>query len=92
MPAGRPAKPMFPATPLDEAFDDLDQGALSYEAASEFTSLCRDVLREAVAEGQIETFHYGRRVLLVKKSVRMWLAKKLAKERQDRERRELVGR
>ena len=81
---GRPAKPMFPASPLDEAFDDLDDGALSYEGAVAFTSLCRDELEEAVRQGEIETFKHGRRVLLVKRSVRLWLARMLAAERAKR--------
>jgi hypothetical protein len=81
---GRPAKPMFPETPLDEAFDALADGVLSYDGAAEFTSLCRDEIEEAVREGEIETFKHKRRVLLVKRSVQMWLAKKLAKQREER--------
>lgn len=82
---GRPAIPMHPS-PLDEAFADMDEGALSYEGAAEFTSVCERELMRAVERGEIETFRHGRRVLLVKRSVRMWLAKKLATERAERER------
>ena len=84
---GRPATPMFPdASPLDAAYADLDLGALSYEQAeAEFTSLSRDVLEAAVRAGEIEAFKVGRRTLLVKRSVRMWLAKKLAAARAERQ-------
>jgi hypothetical protein len=84
---GRPAKPMFPTeTPLEAAFADLDEGALSYDGAAEFTSLSRTEIKRAVRAHEIETFKHKRRVLLVKRSVRMWLAKKLAEQRAERER------
>ena len=91
---GRPAKPMLGAaagSDVEAAYDDLEGGAVSYEEAERFTSLCRHELIKAVDAGEIETFTHGRRVLLVKRSVRMWLARKLAAARAERARRELAG-
>ena len=95
MPPGRPAKPIvvpLNPSPLEQAYADLAEGAMSYEGAAEFTSLSTKEIERAVSAGEIEWFTHKRRVLLVASSVRMWLAKKLARERQERERRELLGR
>lgn len=80
----RPAKPMCAATDLDAAFDDLDAGSLTYEGAEQFTGLSRDEIERAVRQGEIETFNRGRRVLLVRRSVQLWLARMLAEARAER--------
>lgn len=85
----RPAKPLYVA-PVDAAAADLTEGAMSLDDAVQFTSLCRSILRRAVDRGEIEFFHVGRRVLLVRKSVRVWLASFLAQERDERAKRELM--
>ncbi len=87
---GTPAYGNAPADPTAEAFADLDEGALSYGGAEEFTSLSRSELELAVKAGEIEMFTYKRRVLLVKRSVRQWLARHLAKQRVERERQSLM--
>ncbi len=92
----RPPKPMFPAAPgtlplpvagpLADAMEVLAEGALSREAAAEFASLSVPELDRVIERGELETFSHGRRVLIPKRSVQMWLAKKLASERAERKR------
>ena len=81
----RPAKPLYAVTPVDEAVEELADGVLSLDGAAEFTSLSRDEIERAVSRGELETFRYGRRVLLVKRHVMRWLAEKLAAARRERE-------
>ena len=79
--AGRPAKPMYPSSPLDEAFDDVADGALSQRRAARFCGVSLTELKRLVRAGEIETFRHGRLRLVVRLSARRWLAKKLAAER-----------
>jgi hypothetical protein len=91
MKAGRLGKPLFPTTPLDEAFEDLDLGGLSYKGATRFSSFSRAELKRAVRRGEIETFKRGKRTVLLKRSVRMWMAKMLVAQREERNRQEAVS-
>ncbi|VTR94021.1 unnamed protein product [Gemmata massiliana] len=68
---GRPAKPMFQAPTSEEI---CSEGALSPEGAAEFTSLSRTEIDRAIVRGEIETFRYGRRVLIAKREMVRWLA------------------
>ncbi len=67
----RPAKPMFAAPTSEEI---CSEGALSPEDAAQFTSLSRKEIDRAITRGEIETFRYGRRVLIAKREVIRWLA------------------
>ena len=80
---GRPPTPMY--DPLQAAYADLEGGAMSYATAAAFTTLSEKEIERAVLAGEIEAFPHGRRTLLVPKSVRMWLAKKLAAARAERQ-------
>lgn len=71
-------------TPLDAAYAELEEGVDDYASASIFTRLSRTELERAVAAGEIETFHHNRRLLMPRRAVRLWLAKKLLAERQAR--------
>lgn len=78
----RPAKPMTPApTPLELCAE----GALSVEGCAEFCGdLSPDEVRKAIAAGEIEPFHRGRRVLIAKREAVRWLAAMLEADRAKR--------
>jgi len=83
----RPARPMFPAT--DEPTPTtptelLADGALSLDKAAEFCSLCKSVLYQAIARGELETLYHGRKPLIPRKQVVAWLARKLEASRAER--------
>lgn len=60
------------ATPTSEQV--VGDGALSPAGAAEFTSLTRKEIDRAICRGEIETFRYGRRVLIARREVVRWLA------------------
>lgn len=78
------ARPATPMTSAPTALEVCADGALSPEGAAEFTSLCRAEIDRAVERGELETFHHGRRVLIPKRVVVEWLARKLEEERSKR--------
>lgn len=78
----RPATPMFPrptAPVLTEptapnAEEICADGALSPDGMAEFTSLSRTEVDRVINRGEIETFRYGRRVLIARREAIRWLA------------------
>ena len=82
MRAGRPATPMYPPAPT--AADLCADGTLSPDGAADFTSLSRDEIDRAIDRGEIETFRHGRRVLIAKRVLVLWLAAKLEATRAER--------
>ena len=82
---GRPAKPMYSAAESAAADIESGGGTMSYESAAAFSSLSTKEIERAVLAGEIETFWFGRRRLIVRKSFIAWLAKPLAEQRQRRE-------
>lgn len=69
----RPAKPMFPVA-ISTSEEICAEGALSLDGVAEFTSLSATEIRRAIDRGEIETFRYGKRVLIAKREAVRWLA------------------
>jgi hypothetical protein len=93
MAVGRPPKPLFttakPLPPMDAA----SEGAVSIEyACSHYLGgIGRTKFYELVDDGEIELVHEGTRAVVPVKQLVDRLARKIQEEREDRQKRELLG-
>jgi len=79
MPAGRPAKPMFPVPAAEEL---LELGSLSYDDAAAFCGISRREINRAVERGELVPFHHrgGTKPLIPKRALIRWQAAMYAAE------------
>lgn len=78
---GRPATPMY-AEPT--AADLCADGALDLDGAAEFCRISKREIERAVERGEIETMYHGRKPLVPKRVLVLWLAAKLEATRAER--------
>ena len=73
-----------PAKPLYSALDACAAGALSLDAAAEFTGVCKREIERACDRGELEVLYHGRKPLVPRQQLVAWLAGKLDEARSAR--------
>jgi excisionase family DNA binding protein len=63
-------------------YSEVSDGAFDVKAAADFCSLSLRTIRYALANGELESFRFGKKVLIAKSHLVAWLAAMLAKSRE----------